>query len=104
MDNETIIDLIKSMNEDKFTYQVASPGDHGLLPVARTIQTFKNHFISILFGANQSFPANQWDRLLKQTAITLNMVWRSRVNPRLLASQQIWGNFDFNWAFWDAKQ
>ena len=96
MDNETSKDLIKLINEKNLTYQIASPGDHRLLPVERAIQTFKNHFILILYGADRIFPANQWDRLLPQTVMTLNMVRRSRINPRLLAYQQIWGNYDFN--------
>ena len=61
MDNETSKDLIKTINEKNLSYQIASPGDHRLLPVERAIQTFKNHFISILYGADRTFPANQWD-------------------------------------------
>ena len=85
MDNETNKDLIKSINERNLTYQIASSGDHRLLPVERVIQTFKNRFISILYGADRTFPINQWDRLFPQTVMTLNMVRRSRINPRLLA-------------------
>ena len=59
MNNESNKDLINSINEKKLIYQVASPGDHQLLPVERVIQTLKNHFISVLFGADNSFPANQ---------------------------------------------
>ena len=95
MDNETSKELISTINDKNLSYQVASPGDHRLLPVERAIQTFKNHFISILYGADRTFPANQWDRLLPQTVMTLNMVRRSRINPRLSAYQQIWGNYDF---------
>ena len=32
----------------------------------RAIQTFKNHFISILAGTNSSFQKNEWDLLLSQ--------------------------------------
>lgn len=96
MDNETNKELIKTMRDENLTYQIASPGDHRLLPVERAIQTFKNHFISILYGADRSFPANQWDRLLPQALMTLNMVRQSRINPCLSAYQQIWGNFNFS--------
>ena len=41
MDNETSKDLIKLINEKNLTYQIASPGDHRLLPVEQAIQTFK---------------------------------------------------------------
>ena len=58
MDNETSKDLTKSINEKNLTYQIASPGDHRLLSVKRAIQTFKNHFNSILYGVDYTFPAN----------------------------------------------
>ena len=96
MDNEVNEDLIKSINNKNLTYQVASPGDHRLLLVERSFQTFQNYFISILYSVNRTFPANQWDQLIKQTVKTLNMVCRSQVNPQLSIYQQIWGNFDFN--------
>ena len=78
-------------------YQIASPGDHRLLPVERAIHTFKNDFISTLYGANRSLPANQCDCLLKQTVMTSNMVRQSWITPRFSTYHHIWGNFDFNW-------
>jgi hypothetical protein len=77
-------------------YQIASPGDHRLNHAERAIQTFKNHFIAVLYGADSGFPAKQWDRLIKQAVMTLNMCRPSRINPKLSAYQQVWGNFDFN--------
>jgi hypothetical protein len=60
LDNETSADLIKAIEERNINYQIASPGDHRLNQAERAIQTFKNHFISILYGTDSSFPANQW--------------------------------------------
>jgi hypothetical protein len=77
-------------------YQIASPGDHRLNHAERAIQTFKNHFIVILYGTDSGFPAKQWDRLIKQAVMTLNMCRPSQINPKLSAYQQVWGNFDFN--------
>jgi hypothetical protein len=37
-----------------------------------------------------------WDRLLPQAAITLNMLRKSRINPKPLASTHIDGQYDFN--------
>ena len=78
------------------SYQLASPGDHRLLPAERAIQTFKNHLVAILHGANPNFPANQWGRLLPHAVATLNMLRQSRLNPRLSAYMQLLGAFDFN--------
>jgi hypothetical protein len=59
LDNETSTDLIKPIEERNINYQISSPGDHRLIQAERAIQTFKNHFISILYGTDSSFPANQ---------------------------------------------
>jgi hypothetical protein len=96
LDNETSTELIKAIEDRGIDYQIASPGDHRLNHAERAIQTFKNHFISILYGTDSSFPANQWCRLIRQAVMTLDMCRASRINPKLSAYQQIWGNFDFN--------
>ncbi|OEU09681.1 hypothetical protein FRACYDRAFT_194739, partial [Fragilariopsis cylindrus CCMP1102] len=62
----------------------------------RADQTFKSHFIAILYGTDNSLPAKQWDQLIKQAIMTQNICQPSRINPRLSAHQQVWGNFDFN--------
>jgi hypothetical protein len=96
LDNETSHDLIAEIERKGLDYQIASPGDHRLNHAERAIQTFKNHFIAILYGTDSNFPAKQWDRLIKQAVMTLNMCRQSRINPKLSAYQQVWGNFDFN--------
>jgi hypothetical protein len=96
LDNETSTELILEIEKKGLDYQIASPGDHRLNHAERAIQTFKNHFIAILYGTDSSFPAKQLDRLIKQAVMTLNMCRPSRINPKLLAYQQVWGNFDFN--------
>jgi hypothetical protein len=96
LDNETSKGLIKEIKNKRLKYQIASPGDHRLNHAERAIQTFKNHFIVILYGTDSGFPAKQWDRLIGQAVMTLNMCRPSRINPKLSAYQQVWGNFDFN--------
>jgi hypothetical protein len=96
LDNETSDDLLREIEAKGMEYQIASPGDHRLNHAERAIQTFKNHFIAVLYGADIGFPAKQWGRLIKQAVMTLNMCRPSRINPKLSAYQQVWGNFDFN--------
>jgi hypothetical protein len=73
LDNETSKELIREIDKKGLDYQIASPGDHRLNHAERAIQTFKNHFIAILYGTDSNFPAKQWDRLIKQAVMTLNM-------------------------------
>ena len=96
LDNEISKDMIAEIEKRAMNYQIAAPGDHRLNFAERAIQTFKNHFVSVLHGCDPHFPANQWDRLLPQTVMTLNMVRPSRLNPKLLAYNQLWGLFNFD--------
>ena len=77
-------------------YQLASPGDHRVNYAERAIQTYKNHFISTLKGADPDYPDNGWDLLMPQINITLNLLRASRVNPKLSAYAQVHGHFEFN--------
>ena len=77
-------------------YQLASPHDHRNNPAERAIQSFKNHFISNLHGCDTEFPAYQWCRLIKQCEMTLNMLRRCQINPKLSAYIQTFGIFDYN--------
>ena len=62
----------------------------------RAIQTFKNHFISILAETNRKYPKNEWDILLPQAELTMNLLRSSRINPRLSAEEKMNGTFDYN--------
>ena len=96
MDNETSDLLIAEIQANNLDYQYAASGDHRLNPAEREIQTFKNHLISIINGADATFPENQWDRLIYFAMITLCMLRTSRMNPTFSSYMQPWGNFDFN--------
>ena len=61
LDNETSQELIEATEEKQLQYQLAPPGNHQTLPAEQEIQTFKNNFILILYGVDDSYPANQWD-------------------------------------------
>ena len=47
------------------TFQLADAHDHRRNVAEKAIQVFKAHFISILCGADESFPMHLWDRLLE---------------------------------------
>jgi hypothetical protein len=96
LDNEISRVLINAIKEKGIDYQLASPHDHRLNPAERAIQTFKNHLISILHGCDNKFPVWLWCQIIPQVVITLNMLRRSRINPKLSAYTQIFGVFDYN--------
>ena len=52
--------------------------------------------LGLFVSCDPDFPLSEWDRLLVQAAITLNLLRTSRVNPNLSAYTCLFGNFDFN--------
>ena len=96
LDNKTSKDLINAIKEKGLKYQIASPGNHRILAVERQIRTLKTHMLAFLIGCHPSFPANCWDLIIPQCVLTINMVQPSQINPRKLAYNEIWGNFDYN--------
>jgi hypothetical protein len=96
LDNE-----FSSVLEDAFTkynvkYQTVAPYKHRVNAAERAIQTFKAHFKAGLASCDPDFPATEWDRLLKQAEITLNLLRSSRRQPHLSAYEAVWDRFDFN--------
>ena len=62
----------------------------------KAISTFKDHFISILCGADKEFPLHLWDRLLRQAEHTLNMLRSLRMTPTISAYTYLWKQHDYN--------
>ena len=61
----------------------------------RTIQTVKSHFITILSGVDTSFPINEWDSMLPQTILTLNLQRNANVAPKISAYTYHHGPFNY---------
>eukprot|EP00536_Pseudo-nitzschia_multiseries_P019533 jgi/Psemu1/232750/e_gw1.5331.1.1 len=96
MDNKSSKKLIAYITKNNLDYQLASPGDHRLNHAERAIQTFKNHFIAGLNGVDDQFPVDDWDLLIPQALITLNLLRASRTQPRLSAYELRRGVYDYN--------
>ena len=96
MDNECSNDLKLAMTEEDLDWQLATPYLHRVNAAERAIRTFKNHFIAGLATCHPDFPISEWDRLLEQAVLTLNLLRNSRVTPRLSAYAYLNGPYDFN--------
>ena len=96
LDNETSQELKNAMIKYKTDYQLVPPHTHRANSTERAIQTFKSHFIAGLCSLDPNFPINEWDRLLHQAFLTLNLLRTARANPALSAYAYLFGNFDFN--------
>ena len=68
-------------NEVKF--QLVPPDQYCRNAAERTICTFKNHLLTGLAKCDPSFSIREWDRILDQCELTLNLLLKSRVNLKL---------------------
>jgi hypothetical protein len=96
LDNEASAAYKSNLRAKNIDFQLVPPHNHRRNAAERAIQTFKNHFVAILCGTDKQFPLNLWCRLLPQATTTLNLLRRSRLNPRLSADAHLNGPFDFN--------
>ena len=85
-----------SFTEQNIAFQLVPPGHHGANAAERAIQTFKSHFIAGLTGVDPKFSLGQWDRLIEQASLTLNLLRSDRPNPNLSAYAFLFGEFEFN--------
>ena len=61
----------------------------------RAIQTWKEHFLAGVASVHPEFPMSEWDRLIKQCNITLDLLRASRIHPHFSAYASVFGQFDF---------
>ena len=95
VDNEASLELKQAMKKEQIDYQLVPPHNHRANYAERAIQTFKSHFKAILATCDPAFPLAQWDLLLPQANLTLNLLRSARSNPKLSAHAYLFGNFNF---------
>ena len=96
LDNEASDHLKEALTKNDERYQLVPPHTHRANAAERAIQTFKNHFKAGLASLDPDFPVAEWDRLLDQAFLTLNLLRTARINPNLSAHAYLFGNFNFN--------
>ena len=74
LDNEASADLKKGLKKYGLAYQLVPPHIHRRNAAERAIRTFKNHFLACLATCDPAFPVAEWDRLLFQAELTLNLL------------------------------
>ena len=95
LDNECSNDLKSALSKNNIKFQLAPPHQHRRNAAERAIQTFKNHFIAGLASTHPKFPIQEWDRLVQQAEITLNLLRNTRINPKLSAYEYLNGSYNF---------
>ena len=93
LDNEASQKFCKALEKYEIKYQLEPPGNHQTNNAERSIQTFKNHFITGLCSVDLDFPLQFWDRLIQHANIILHLLRRSQTHPQLSAYCHSFGEF-----------
>ena len=96
LDNEAPQELKEAIRKNGCTVELTPPDMHRRNIAERAIQTGKNHFISCLAGLPDDFPIREWDELLPQVFLTLNLLRPSNVAPKISAYAYHHGQFDYD--------
>ena len=73
-----------------------SPHQHRQNAAETAIKMVKGHILSGIATCHQQFPITEWDMLLPQAKITLNLLQNCRVNPNFSAWAYLNGPHEFN--------
>jgi hypothetical protein len=96
LDNEISAEFRTALTKYSKTFELTPANIHRRNAAERAIRTYKNHLLAGLATCDPDFPINEWDRLIPQSVLTLNLLRNSRVNPKLSSYAYLFGNFDFN--------
>ena len=85
LDNEKSKMLTDAFYSKGVDFQLVPPQNHRTNLAERAIQTYKSHFKAGLATCDPTFPLSEWDRLMEQSVITLNLLRPARSNPNISA-------------------
>ena len=96
LNNEISNQLKQAFTKNNVDYQQVPPKSHRPNLAERAIQTWKNHLKVGIATTDPKFPILEWDRLIPQANITLNLICTARANTKLSAYAYVYGNFNFS--------
>ena len=96
LDNECPNVLKIFMREVNEKFQLVPPHIHCINSEERAIRTFKEHFIARLASARKYLLLHIWCRLIPHSSLKLNLLRKSRMNPKLSGYAQLHGEWNYN--------
>ncbi len=96
LNNQTSAAYKTAVETSKMMYQLVPPDNHQQNMAEKVIQTFKNHFVSVLSGCAPTMPMHLWCQLPPQVELQLLLLRQSRVNPNMSAYAHLYGQHDNN--------
>ena len=74
LDNECSRDLKLALKKNDIDFELTPPHMHRRNAAERAIRTYKNHVLAGLATCDPSSPISEWDHLLPQATLTLNLL------------------------------
>ena len=96
LDNEATHELKSAIWVNGCTVELTPPNVQQQNNAEWAIQTFKGHSIAILSGVDNFFPINEWDALILQSVLMLNLLRQSTVAPKISAYTYHHSPFDYD--------
>jgi hypothetical protein len=95
LDNECLAAFKACIAKNGITHELVSLDCHHPSITKRAIQTFKNHFISILSRVDNRFSLSLWSHLMQPAELTINLLRQSNVAPKVSAYAHVHGQHDY---------
>ena len=77
-------------------YQLVPPDDHRRNVAEKEIQTWKDHFISVMSGTAKTFPMHLWDQCIPQMEMQLCLLRQSNANLKISTYAHLYGHHNYN--------
>ena len=96
LDNEAPAEFKHVIRKNGCIVELTPADVHRRNIAERAIQTWKGHFIAVLAGVDEKFPLHEWDRLISQATLTLNLLRQSNTSPNVSAYAHHHGQFNYD--------
>ena len=91
LDNEISEAYKENIQNTSMTYQLVPQDDHRRNIAERAIQTWKNHFVSVLSGTASTFLLHLWCQVIQQAERKLLLLIHSNVSTHISAYAHVNG-------------
>jgi hypothetical protein len=95
LDNKCSAKFKQCIMKNGMTHKLVPPDCHHRNIAKQAIQTFKNHFVSILSGVDNRFPLSLWCHLVQPVEFTINLLKQSNVAPKVSAYAHVHGQHNY---------
>jgi hypothetical protein len=81
MDNQASNIIVQFLIPKQCDLMLVEPNNHRVNATEHAVQTFEDHFVSVLATTDSKCPLQLWDCLAPHVEMSLNMLRSSRINP-----------------------